>query len=132
MSRLELFAAAIVASIVATPVLAQEVISNPGYCAFFYPNANCQNKGPLHRSELAQLGLRSGVKLDRRRCAEAVAQAPVAILKAYRDRAIESTAKTTLPPEIFEPIRRRLGDPCSLMPPPLLLRERDQATPVSA
>jgi hypothetical protein len=22
------------------------VISEPGYCAFFYPNANCQNKGP--------------------------------------------------------------------------------------
>jgi hypothetical protein len=29
------------------------------------------------------LGLRSGVKLDCRRCAEAGAQAPVAILKAY-------------------------------------------------
>ena len=89
MSRLKLFAAAILASVVATPVLAQEVISNPGYCAFFYPNANCQNKGPgksLHRSELAQLGLRSGAKLDRRRCAEAGAQAPVAILKAYRAR----------------------------------------------
>ena len=26
--------------------LAQQVISEPGYCAFFYPNANCQNKGP--------------------------------------------------------------------------------------
>jgi hypothetical protein len=46
MSRLKLFAVAILASVVATPVLAQEVISNPGYCAFFYPNANCQNKGP--------------------------------------------------------------------------------------
>jgi hypothetical protein len=30
----------------ASPVLAQAVISEPGYCAFFYPNANCQNKGP--------------------------------------------------------------------------------------
>ncbi|MEH2527483.1 MULTISPECIES: hypothetical protein [unclassified Bradyrhizobium] len=29
-----------------TPALAQQVISEPGYCAFFYPNANCQNKGP--------------------------------------------------------------------------------------
>jgi ABC-type multidrug transport system permease subunit len=29
-----------------TPVTAQPVISEPGYCAFFYPNANCQNKGP--------------------------------------------------------------------------------------
>jgi hypothetical protein len=46
MSRLKLIAATILASVVATPVLAQEVISNPGYCAFFYPNANCQNKGP--------------------------------------------------------------------------------------
>ena len=24
---------------------AQQVISEPGYCACFYPNANCQNKG---------------------------------------------------------------------------------------
>jgi hypothetical protein len=29
-----------------TPAWAQQVISEPGYCAFFYPNANCQNKGP--------------------------------------------------------------------------------------
>ncbi len=29
-----------------TPAKAQQVISEPGYCAFFYPNANCQNKGP--------------------------------------------------------------------------------------
>lgn len=28
------------------PASAQEVISEPGYCAFFYPYANCQNKGP--------------------------------------------------------------------------------------
>jgi hypothetical protein len=26
--------------------MAQEVIYNPGYCAQFYPNANCQNHGP--------------------------------------------------------------------------------------
>src|SRR5437868_12229868 len=30
----------------ASPGHAQEVIYNPGYCAQFYPNANCQNKGP--------------------------------------------------------------------------------------
>ena len=29
-----------------TPAMAQQVMSEPGYCAFFYPNANCQNKGP--------------------------------------------------------------------------------------
>jgi len=47
MSPLKLFAAAILASVIATPALAQgAVIQEPGYCAFFYPTANCQNKGP--------------------------------------------------------------------------------------
>ena len=39
-------AAVISAATMATPAMAQEVIYNPGYCAQFYPNANCQNKGP--------------------------------------------------------------------------------------
>ena len=39
-------AAAILSAAMAVPALAQQVISEPGYCAFFYPNANCQNKGP--------------------------------------------------------------------------------------
>jgi hypothetical protein len=30
----------------AAPASAQQVMSEPAYCAFFYPNANCQNKGP--------------------------------------------------------------------------------------
>jgi hypothetical protein len=37
---------------VATPASAQEVVYNPGYCAQFYPNANCQNKAansPIYR-----------------------------------------------------------------------------------
>jgi hypothetical protein len=38
-------AAAILATAIASPVLAQQVISEPGYCAQFYPNSNCQNKG---------------------------------------------------------------------------------------
>ena len=46
MSSLKLFAAAILACVIATPVLAQEVIYEPGYCAQFYPSANCQNRGP--------------------------------------------------------------------------------------
>ena len=41
-----LFGAAVLAAALATPVAAQEVITNPGWCAQFYPNANCQNKGP--------------------------------------------------------------------------------------
>ena len=28
------------------PAQAQQAMSEPAYCAFFYPNANCQNKGP--------------------------------------------------------------------------------------
>lgn len=45
--RLTIFgAAAIVAALANPAAMAQEVISNPGYCAQFYPNANCQNKGP--------------------------------------------------------------------------------------
>ena len=48
MSRLAILgaAAAISAATMAAPAMAQEVIYNPGYCAQFYPNANCQNKGP--------------------------------------------------------------------------------------
>ncbi|WP_346658047.1 hypothetical protein [Bradyrhizobium sp. 157] len=41
-----LAAAAVLASALTSPATAQEVIQNPGYCAQFYPNANCQNKGP--------------------------------------------------------------------------------------
>jgi hypothetical protein len=46
MKTLVLLGAALVAAGLASPSLAQEVIYNPGYCAQFYPNANCQNKGP--------------------------------------------------------------------------------------
>jgi hypothetical protein len=47
MTKLRLLgAAAILSTALAGPALAQEVIYNPGYCAQFYPNANCQNKGP--------------------------------------------------------------------------------------
>src|SRR6201999_1987747 len=41
-----LAAEAVLASALATPAMAQQVIYNPGYCAQFYPNANCQNLGP--------------------------------------------------------------------------------------
>ena len=48
MTRLAMLGAAatISAAILAGPAMAQEVIYNPGYCAQFYPNANCQNRGP--------------------------------------------------------------------------------------
>jgi hypothetical protein len=41
-----LLIAAALLSVVASPVSAQHVIYNPGWCAQFYPNANCQNYGP--------------------------------------------------------------------------------------
>jgi hypothetical protein len=46
MSAFRLFGAAAILLSVTSPASAQQVISEPGYCAFFYPNANCQNKGP--------------------------------------------------------------------------------------
>jgi hypothetical protein len=48
MTRLRLLGAAavVLSSALATPVMAQQVVSNPGYCAQFYPNANCENTGP--------------------------------------------------------------------------------------
>ena len=33
-------------SALVSPASAQHVIYNPGWCAQFYPNANCQNYGP--------------------------------------------------------------------------------------
>jgi hypothetical protein len=39
-------AAALAATALVGPSNAQHVISDPGYCAQFYPNANCQNTGP--------------------------------------------------------------------------------------
>jgi hypothetical protein len=39
-------AAVISASAMVGPAMAREVIYNPGYCAQFLSNANCQNKGP--------------------------------------------------------------------------------------
>ena len=47
MTKFALLSAVALACVAAaTPAKAQEVIYNPGYCAQFYPNANCQNKGP--------------------------------------------------------------------------------------
>jgi opacity protein-like surface antigen len=40
-----LFGAALMAGLLAAPASAQHVITNPGWCAQFYPNANCQNYG---------------------------------------------------------------------------------------
>jgi hypothetical protein len=45
--KIALIGAALIATAtLASPASAQQVIYNPGYCAQFYPNANCQNLGP--------------------------------------------------------------------------------------
>jgi hypothetical protein len=46
MTRFAIVGAIALLSALATPALAQHVIYNPGWCAQFYPNANCQNYGP--------------------------------------------------------------------------------------
>jgi len=46
MTRFALLGAALLATALASPALAQAVVEDPGYCAQYYPNANCQNYGP--------------------------------------------------------------------------------------
>jgi hypothetical protein len=46
MSRYRLLAAAAALAVMTAPATAQQAMGEPGYCAFYYPNANCQNKGP--------------------------------------------------------------------------------------
>jgi hypothetical protein len=46
MTKSILLGAALLATAFASPALAQAVVEDPGYCAQFYPNANCQNYGP--------------------------------------------------------------------------------------
>ena len=46
MATYRLLGAAAALALFTAPAMAQQVMGEPGYCAFFYPNANCQNKGP--------------------------------------------------------------------------------------
>jgi hypothetical protein len=46
MTKFALLGAALLVSASAGPALAQAAVEDPGYCAQFYPNANCQNYGP--------------------------------------------------------------------------------------
>jgi hypothetical protein len=81
-------AVAVVSAAIATPALAQEVIDEPGYCAFYYPNANCQNMGPGNPNDINY----------RRRAAGNVAMAPAgatAIVKRPRKHHSASSAVRT-------------------------------------
>ena len=48
MTKLRLLGAAalVVSSALTSPAMAQQVITSPGKCAQYYPDANCQNTGP--------------------------------------------------------------------------------------
>lgn len=46
MAIYRLLGAATALAMITVPAMAQQVMGEPGYCAFYYPNANCQNKGP--------------------------------------------------------------------------------------
>lgn len=46
MKLVSIGAALVAIAALATPAAAQRVVTNPGYCAQFYANANCQNYGP--------------------------------------------------------------------------------------
>jgi hypothetical protein len=46
MATYRLLGAAAAFAMITAPAMAQQVMGEPGYCAFYYPNANCQNKGP--------------------------------------------------------------------------------------
>jgi hypothetical protein len=54
-------------SFAASSAAAQEVISNPGKCAQYYPNANCENYGPgnpYRGPQSYQQGWRNGYAWD--------------------------------------------------------------------
>jgi hypothetical protein len=61
-------AALLIGALTAGAAAAQEVISNPGKCAQYYPNANCENYGPgnpYRGPQSYQQGWRNGYAWDR-------------------------------------------------------------------
>jgi hypothetical protein len=46
MMKYPVMVAALLAAVGAGPARAQAVVEEPGYCAQYYPSANCQNYGP--------------------------------------------------------------------------------------
>jgi hypothetical protein len=46
MTKYALLGTALLATTLVSDIHAKPVIEDPGYCAEFYPNANCRNLGP--------------------------------------------------------------------------------------
>ncbi len=65
MSSFRLLGAAVILFAISASAIAQEVIYEPGYCAQYYPDANCQNIGPNnpdsaeYRRRLGHNGMKS-------------------------------------------------------------------------
>ena len=60
--------ALMIGALAAGAAAAQEVIPNPGKCAQYYPNANCENYGPgnpYRGPQSYQQGWRNGYAWDR-------------------------------------------------------------------
>ena len=56
MIKAAVLSAALLATAFSSQARAQAAVEEPGYCAQYYPNANCQNYGlgnPLYRGNLA-------------------------------------------------------------------------------
>jgi hypothetical protein len=65
-------AALLLGAFATSPATAQEVIPNPGKCAQYYPNANCENYGPgnpYRGPQSYQQGWRNGYAWDRQTAA---------------------------------------------------------------
>jgi hypothetical protein len=68
MSKYAMLGAALLAAAFVTPASAQAVVEDPGYCARFYPNANCQNygSGQSHVSRVLSEQLCRNLRVRRR------------------------------------------------------------------
>ncbi len=63
MIRYMALGAVVLAAAIAGQAHAQAVVEDPGYCAQYYPNSNCQNYGPgnpLYRGSWAPAGPAAG------------------------------------------------------------------------
>ena len=101
-------AALIAAAALGTPASAQHVITNPGWCAQFYPNANCQNYGRAIPIPATTRPAEDGTAAARRWVTGSIASIGGIIATAY----VEASMLKRRPPrdkrEVFEPISSRV------------------------
>jgi hypothetical protein len=90
MSKFTLLGAvAVMAAAAASPALAQAANSEPGYCAQFYPNADCNSVGP---ETPGSRSTEKAAESEPGEAASAVAPAPVAAPKKKKSHAHAAVA----------------------------------------